>query len=41
MANKGLAECLQENFLSNWEFIGRFKKPLIAAVNGYAVPINR
>jgi enoyl-CoA hydratase/carnithine racemase len=37
MSEKGIAECIQENFLSNWEHIGRFRKPLIAAVNGYAL----
>lgn len=37
MADKGLAECIQANFLSNWDLIRRFRKPLIAAVNGYAV----
>ena len=31
------ADCLKNNFLEGWINIYKFRKPLIAAVNGYAV----
>lgn len=38
MAPKGFADCLKSNYLSIWEKMFRdFRKPIIAAVNGYAV----
>jgi hypothetical protein len=37
MADKPYSACFKENFLSNWIKIAQFRKPLIAAVNGYAV----
>lgn len=40
MAGKSLSDCVAGNFLSNWETIGNFRKPLIAAVNGYAVQLH-
>jgi enoyl-CoA hydratase/carnithine racemase len=37
MMNYTFKDCLDENFLANWKRIYEFKKPLIAAINGYAV----
>ena len=37
MKDKTYASNLKDNFLINWDNIGKIKKPLIAAVNGYAV----
>lgn len=40
MANKTYAECLSENFLAHWNRVTQTQKPVIAAVNGYAVSIG-
>jgi len=40
MANVKFSECFLNNFLDNWNQIAKFPKPLIAAVNGYAVIID-
>lgn len=37
MAEYSYEHCLRTKFLSNWSDIAKFRKPLIAAVNGYAV----
>lgn len=37
MLNNTYAKCIQENFLGDWTRITRFPKPIIAAVNGYAL----
>jgi enoyl-CoA hydratase/carnithine racemase len=37
MSQLSTEECLKEDFLSTWNQIANFRKPLIAAVNGYAV----
>jgi len=37
MQHRGMAENLSENFLGNWENIAKTKKPIIAAVNGFAL----
>lgn len=37
MADKRFAECYNEHFLADWDEVARFPKPIIAAVNGYAV----
>ncbi|XP_070157261.1 probable enoyl-CoA hydratase, mitochondrial [Polyergus mexicanus] len=37
MKDKSYATNLKENFISNWDNISRIKKPVIAAVNGYAL----
>lgn len=37
MANNTFAQCLTENFLAHWNRVALTKKPVIAAVNGYAV----
>lgn len=39
MAKLTYEDCLQTNFLQNWVKIANFPKPMIAAVNGYAVII--
>lgn len=40
MAPKEFAECYKENYLEPWTSMFRsFKKPVIAAVNGFAVQI--
>ncbi|XP_037015099.2 enoyl-CoA hydratase, mitochondrial [Artibeus jamaicensis] len=37
MQNKSFQECYSTGFLSHWDRIARVKKPVIAAVNGYAL----
>jgi enoyl-CoA hydratase len=37
MSKLNTEECLKKDFLSSWNLISNFRKPLIAAVNGYAV----
>lgn len=37
MKDKSFAENLKDNFIDSWHNISKSKKPLIAAVNGYAV----
>lgn len=39
MSQMNFADCLNRNYLANWSDIANFRKPLIAAVNGYAVNI--
>lgn len=36
MAGKDFMECMKSNFVSNWGSIGNARKPVIAAVNGFA-----
>lgn len=41
MKDKTYPECLREDYLKSWhEMFKKFKKPVIAAVNGYAVCDN-
>lgn len=37
MQNNTYAQCISSNFLSHWNRVAQSKKPVIAAVNGYAV----
>jgi len=37
MKDKSFASNLKENFIANWDIISKTKKPIIAAVNGYAL----
>lgn len=37
MSNLDFSDCLLSNYLANWNEISKFRKPLIAAINGYAV----
>lgn len=37
MQNKNFAENFQKNFLSKWDKVAQCSKPIIAAVNGYAL----
>ncbi|XP_015782183.1 enoyl-CoA hydratase, mitochondrial [Tetranychus urticae] len=37
MSEVKFAEAFSTNFLSGWDSVAKFKKPLIAAVNGYAL----
>lgn len=37
MANKTFAETYNENFLSHWTHLNKIRKPIIAAVNGFAL----
>lgn len=37
MQHNTYAKCLRTNFLSDWSRVTRFPKPIIAAVNGYAL----
>lgn len=39
MADNTYAQCLSENFLEHWNRVTQTRKPVIAAVNGYAVSI--
>ena len=37
MQNKEFAEIYKQGFLDNWNVVGQARKPIIAAVNGYAL----
>lgn len=37
MQNRGMSENFKEDFLSDWTNIKNIKKPIIAAVNGFAL----
>jgi len=37
MQNKGFVECLSSGFLEHWNGVTKIRKPVIAAVNGYAL----
>lgn len=37
MAHLNYEDCLKTDFLHDWKKIGNFRKPLIAALNGYTV----
>lgn len=37
MQNRTFQDCYSSKFLSHWDRLSRVKKPVIAAVNGYAV----
>ncbi|XP_057669615.1 probable enoyl-CoA hydratase, mitochondrial [Diorhabda carinulata] len=37
MVNNTFTQCITEDFLGNWTSISRVRKPVIAAVNGYAL----
>lgn len=37
MQSNTFAQTIKENFLQSWNQMGQAKKPIIAAVNGYAV----
>lgn len=37
MQNRTFQECYSGNFLSHWDKVARVRKPVIAAVNGYAL----
>merc|ERR1712042_291511 len=37
MEPKNLSTCIKENFLANWTAVQEHRKPIIAAVNGFAL----
>jgi len=37
MKDNTYADCVKSNFLNNWNTVAELKKPIIAAVNGYAL----
>lgn len=37
MLNNTYSQCIQSNFLDDWRLVTRVKKPIIAAVNGFAL----
>lgn len=37
MKDNTYADCVKRNFLNNWNTVAELKKPIIAAVNGYAL----
>lgn len=37
MLNNTYSDCIKENFLNEWNRVSQTAKPVIAAVNGYAV----
>merc|ERR1711884_446077 len=37
MQNRGFAENFKDNFLSHWGNVSKVRKPIVAAVNGYAL----
>lgn len=41
MQDNTFADCITGSFLGGWDRIAKTKKPMIAAVNGYAVCIDR
>ena len=41
MKDNTYADCVNRNFLSNWNAVAELRKPIIAAVNGYAVSLPR
>lgn len=40
MQNHTFQDCYSSNFLNHWDELTQVKKPIIAAVNGYAVSGN-
>jgi len=38
MAEKSYADVVKERFIESWQDLTKLTKPIIAAVNGYAVP---
>lgn len=40
MKDNTYSKCITSNFLNNWSRVATTKKPVIAAVNGYAVSIT-
>ena len=40
MQNRTFQECFSGNFLAHWNRVSTTKKPVIAAVNGFAVCIS-
>lgn len=40
MLNTTYSQCVRENFLTEWNRVSQTSKPVIAAVNGYAVSIQ-
>jgi len=42
MQDKTYQEVVKENFIASWQDLTKISKPIIAAVNGYAVsPLNK
>lgn len=37
MQNNNYSDCIKSNFLTHWNGVSVARKPIIAAVNGYAV----
>jgi 1,4-dihydroxy-2-naphthoyl-CoA synthase len=37
MQNNTYSKCITQNFLSDWNRVAKTQKPVIAAVNGYAL----
>lgn len=37
MQNNTYSQCITQNFLSDWNRVSKAQKPIIAAVNGYAL----
>lgn len=40
MSKLTYSDCHNANYLANWSDVAKFRKPIIAAVNGYAVKLN-
>lgn len=40
MQNKTFQECYSSGFLAGWDKVSTVRKPIIAAVNGYAVSVS-
>ena len=41
MKDKSFHEVVSEKFITSWQDITKFSKPIVAAVNGYAVHFPR